>query len=110
MGLPIVENLSGLCGNSVNLFRPKINFGAKIKKFIAFYIKLPIYRPPPWAAVMLYGRSWLCAGGAEVGEGCGAPRWCCSIDSLHNNTITAPKTTAKLSEAELYKIKLSKLS
>ena len=43
MGLPIVENLSGLCGNVVNLFRrPQLHFGKKKKtKKMSNFIKLP---------------------------------------------------------------------
>jgi len=48
MGLPLVENLSGLCGNIISLFRrPQLHFGKKIFKIVVFYIKLPIDRPTP---------------------------------------------------------------
>ena len=57
MGLPIVENLSGLCGNIFGLFRRPNSILVKNPKKIANYIKLtdfplfPLFGVP-WAAVI----------------------------------------------------------
>ena len=53
MGLTMVENLSGLCGNAFGLFRsPQFHFNNR--KLVELYLNLAISPiPPVWGPVLL---------------------------------------------------------